>query len=574
MKRLLKNMVFLFIDCQATSPNPHDSHLLEIGWARSDQLVPGTSHRAGDEVYFVQIPDDAVIPARVTKVTGIRNEDIAGGLSRREVWERMRKITRATARRNRMKRCPTIIHFARFERPFLEALHQEHDPGMEFPFDILCTHEIARRLYPELPRRGIKALAGYFGYRSGENRRSHDHILATACIWDNLCATLARDHTVTTYADLKKWLEQTPVRKFLSRGYPMKDRYRRHLPDTPGVYCMCRSAKDILYIGKARSLKKRVNSYFKKRGHHAEHILEMLTQARRIKIIETGSALEASLLESDQIKQHSPPYNVALRTRERVIMYCDTTFMEFSKKPSQRFRIGPLTSRDPLYRLGLLKPLVSMAGSAINQSIVQEALMRSGSCDPKSAEVDKGVELFIARHLDVLSQVPASYALYRLGRQLWLFRGDTIDVDEGDEPVENALTAWSPEHVARALENVVVRSLYTMRRARLCVLLAESSIGWQEQHGKQSTCHFIVLQGGVVVERGTISRKKQLPVPPGYKKTFLERQQTFDVATVDRMRVLITELRRLVNTGSWVQVRLRPRALLDNDKMERIFTWV
>jgi DNA polymerase-3 subunit epsilon len=574
MKRLLKNMVFLFIDCQATSPNPHNSHLLEIGWARSDQLAPKHSGRGSCEVHFVQVPDDAVIPARVTKVTGIRNEDVASGLFRREIWEKLLKITRATARRNRMKRCPAIIHFARFERPFLEALHQEHDPGMEFPFDILCTHEIARRLYPELPRRGIKALAGYFGYRSGENRRSHDHILATACIWDNLRAALARDHAITTYAGLKQWLEQTPARKFLSRGYPMKDRYRRHLPDAPGVYCMCRSDKDILYIGKARSLKKRVNSYFKKRGHHAEHILEMLTQARRIEVIETGSGLEAALLESDQIKQHRPPYNIALRTRERVIMYCDSTYMEFSKKPSQRFRIGPLTSRDPLYRLALLKPLVNMAGSAINQNIVQELLMRSGSCDPESAEVDKGVELFIARHLDVLSQVPTGYALYRLGQRLWLFRGDTIDMDESDEPVEDALTAWSPEHVARALENVLVRSMHAMRRARLCVLLAESSIAWQERQGNQSTYHFIVLEGGAVVERGTISRKKQLPVPPGYKKAFLERQQAFDVATIDRMRVLITELRRLVNAGFWVQVRLRPRALLDNEKLERIFTWV
>ena len=53
---------------------------------------------------------------------------------------------------------PTVIHFARFEQPFLRML-----AAGVFPLDVVCTRDIARRLLPDLPRCSLRALAGYFG---------------------------------------------------------------------------------------------------------------------------------------------------------------------------------------------------------------------------------------------------------------------------------------------------------------------------------------------------------------------------------------------------------------------------
>ena len=61
------------------------------------------------------------------------------------------------------------------ERPLTEHIH----PG-EPPLDIVCTHDIARRLFPDLPRRSLRALAGYLGRGVGVLRRSADHVEATA----------------------------------------------------------------------------------------------------------------------------------------------------------------------------------------------------------------------------------------------------------------------------------------------------------------------------------------------------------------------------------------------------------
>lgn len=83
------------------------------------------------------------------------------------------------------------------------------------------------------------------------------------------------------------------------------------LPDCPGVYIF-KKGREILYIGKATSLKDRVRSYFsndliKTRG---PRIIDMVTQSAKLDFIETDSVLEALILESNLIKKHKPKYNI------------------------------------------------------------------------------------------------------------------------------------------------------------------------------------------------------------------------------------------------------------------------
>ena len=106
---------------------------------------------------------------------------------------------------------------------------------------------------------------------------------------------------------------------------------------------MLRARKgDPLYIGKAKSLKQRVNSYFRQKAPHAEHTLEMLTQARELDFTQTGSALEAAMLESDEIKRRSPPYNIALRRRERELTFSTNDLCRHSAVVEKDFPVGPL----------------------------------------------------------------------------------------------------------------------------------------------------------------------------------------------------------------------------------------
>ena len=85
---------------------------------------------------------------------------------------------------------------------------------------------------------------------------------------------------------------------------------KNNLPDKPGVYFFFKG-KEIIYIGKATSLKDRVKSYFGKDliNSRGPILVDMVFQADKIKWQETDSVLEAFILEANLIKKHQPKYN-------------------------------------------------------------------------------------------------------------------------------------------------------------------------------------------------------------------------------------------------------------------------
>jgi excinuclease ABC subunit C len=86
----------------------------------------------------------------------------------------------------------------------------------------------------------------------------------------------------------------------------------KSLPGRPGVYRMLDARGDALYVGKARGLKSRVNSYTQV-ARLTKRLLRMVAQTRAMQIVTTNSEAEALLLEAQLIKRYRPPYNVLLR---------------------------------------------------------------------------------------------------------------------------------------------------------------------------------------------------------------------------------------------------------------------
>ena len=88
--------------------------------------------------------------------------------------------------------------------------------------------------------------------------------------------------------------------------------FLENLPAKPGVYQMLDAKADVLYVGKARNLKKRVGSYFQRTLDDSKTIA-LMAQVQDVKIIITSNENEALLLENNLIKKLRPRYNILLR---------------------------------------------------------------------------------------------------------------------------------------------------------------------------------------------------------------------------------------------------------------------
>lgn len=95
------------------------------------------------------------------------------------------------------------------------------------------------------------------------------------------------------------------------------ERTLAQLPDAPGVYMMIGDDGQILYIGKAVSLRNRVRSYFQDSAAHAYRTVKMVERVVDVRTIVVSNEIESLILEANLIKRHQPPFNVRLRDDKR-----------------------------------------------------------------------------------------------------------------------------------------------------------------------------------------------------------------------------------------------------------------
>lgn len=532
----LRAIEVLVIDCQASGATPAHGDLLAMGWAfcglqtltrvREHWIVPRTARP---------------VARAVRELTGWSEARLEHALEDRAVWEGLRA---ELAARGAAAATPTVIHFARFELAYLRELQARVEPEHAFPLDVCCLHAIAERIYPDLPRRNIRALSGFLGHSTDLTRHVGGHVEASAHIWRTLVPEL-EGRGVGTWSELQAWLAHSPrpVRRSPKRVYPLSVERRRQLPDSPGVYRFVRSNDSVLYVGKAASLKKRIAGHFKSSGPGTERGLELLTQVHDVRFEQTASVLEAALLEVDEIKRLDPPYNVQLRGAERYAWFASRDFREACSAPDAMHMLGPLPSQNALLGLAgwqtLLDELDSGA-AVLNDGLRAWLLAVPVAFLPDDALFREGLaecvrELFAGRAL------PRGQRVQRAARALWLERGRT-ERESGSE--DSAPDQWDLARVRRRLERTLVNGGLLLRRARLLRLLSHCTVAYQERGMLHARA--LVIERAQIVERfalATPAALRELPARAGLSAA--ERVACFDAAGYDRLRVLSTELRRV-----------------------------
>ncbi|MEH6526228.1 MAG: excinuclease ABC subunit UvrC [Sneathiella sp.] len=133
-------------------------------------------------------------------------------------------------------------------------------------------------------------------------------------------------------------LTESPFR----RGADIIQKVLKNLPSTPGVYRMIDQGGAILYVGKAKNLKKRVSSYIKTAGQ-SSRIMRMVSLTRSMEFVSTHTEVEALLLEANLIKKLKPRYNIILRDDKSfpyILITSDHEWPQITKHRGGRSRKG------------------------------------------------------------------------------------------------------------------------------------------------------------------------------------------------------------------------------------------
>jgi len=307
----LNQAIFIVADLETTGLSPDRNRITEIAVVR----VEGAERL---EAHSSLVNPGQHIPTDVQRLTGITNAMAFAAPAPAVVFPDARRwFDGADA---------FVAHNAQFDFTFLSrAFSREGLEPLRIP--MLCTARLARRLLPARKGWSLVELTSYLGIRVRNRHRASGDVAATARALIELIAIAEDEYGCESLEDLIA-IQRSPVSRF--RDVPASIRSMQELaaclPATPGVYRILDRRKIVLYVGKAKSLRERVSTYFRASAVHTRKIAEMVRRARAIEFEETGSELAALLLESRLIKGLQPKYNtMEKRYRRLAFLRLDTS---------------------------------------------------------------------------------------------------------------------------------------------------------------------------------------------------------------------------------------------------------
>ena len=272
--------MYAILDIETTGGQFNEEGITEIAIYRFD------GHEIVDQFISLVNPEKPIQPF-VVKLTGINNAMLQSAPKFYEVAKRIIEMTQD---------CVIVAHNAQFDYRILRTEFSRL--GYNFERQNLCTVELAKKLIPEQPSYSLGKLVRALGIPMADRHRASGDALATVKLFKML---------------LDKDLEKEIVKAFIKtevekRLAPKLLDIIAGLPSTTGIYYIHKENGDIIYIGKSRNIKKRVNQHFTGKSRRSKKIQ---TEVFTVTYDETGSELIASIKESEEIKINKPVYNQA-----------------------------------------------------------------------------------------------------------------------------------------------------------------------------------------------------------------------------------------------------------------------
>lgn len=211
-------------------------------------------------------------------------------------------------------------------------------------------------------------------------------------------------------------------------------------PCTPGVYLMKGTQGKILYVGKAKSLRARLSSYFRADSGHTPKTRALVARIAAVDVLLTATEKEALLLEASLIKKHRPRYNVVLRDDKQYILfkldknaaYPRLTFTRKVERDGSAY-FGPFTSAAAARRtwkeIGRAFPLRKCSDKALANRVRPCLFQHIGQClAPCINEVPRDEYMELVRRVEAFLSGRSGELLRGLEREM-LAASETLDFE-------------------------------------------------------------------------------------------------------------------------------------------------
>jgi DNA polymerase-3 subunit epsilon len=274
--------LYAIVDIETTGGKYNEEGITEIAIYKYD------GHQVVDQFISLINPEKDIQPF-VVNLTGINNNMLRNAPKFYELAKRIVEIT---------ENCIIVAHNASFDYRILKTEFRRL--GYEYERQTLCTVELSKTIIPGHDSYSLGKLARKLGIPVSDRHRAAGDAQATVKLFKLL---------------LDKDLDKTIIQSSI-RMEPKLQIERRHkdiidaLPSITGVYYIHNSDGDIIYIGKSKNIKRRINQHFTSQTHKSKKIQKLVAA---VTYEDTGSELVALLKESEEIKRNKPKFNRALR---------------------------------------------------------------------------------------------------------------------------------------------------------------------------------------------------------------------------------------------------------------------
>lgn len=274
--------MYCILDIETTGGQFNEEGITEIAIYKYD------GHEVVDQFISLVNPEKEIQPF-VVKLTGINNAMLRSAPKFYEVAKRIIEITQD---------CIVVAHNSSFDYRILRTEFTRL--GYDFIRPTLCTVELSKKLIPGMESYSLGKLVRALGIPVTDRHRASGDALATVKLFKLLLTK-----------DTEKEILISSIKAEIKSGLtPKLLDIVESLPYKTGIYYIHNEKGNLVYIGKSKNIKKRVNQHFTGKTNKCKKIqLEVFA----VTYEETGSELIALLKESEEIKINKPIYNRAQR---------------------------------------------------------------------------------------------------------------------------------------------------------------------------------------------------------------------------------------------------------------------